>query len=103
MAFEIVFPHDTQTDVDAFIEQRCHNRAEALEVEEALRQECEKLAANPTLGTVPLGTPFETRRIHRFRVTAAGIARTVEFLYHVNAERRVVVLTGFREVPPIPG
>ncbi len=40
-----------------------------------LRREFHKLAANPGLGTARIGGPFETRRVYRFRLEAAGIPR----------------------------
>lgn len=98
MAFRVVLPHDTQTDIDEFIERRCRHRASASAVIQAMRAECDKLAANPTLGAAPLGTPFERRRIHRFTIPIEAVIWTVEFLYAADPQSQTIVLAGFREV-----
>ena len=100
MAFEIVLPPDTQNEVDEFIARRCSSRDQESAVVGALDEELGKLAANPTLGAVPIGTPFETRRIHRFTILVGDTVRTVEFIYSVRKEAERLVISGFREVPP---
>lgn len=60
----------------------------------------EKLAANPTLGTIPIGTPFESRRIHRFSIAVGDAARVVGLMYFLNNRAERIVFHGFRGVPP---
>lgn len=100
MAFEIVLPPDTQNEIEEFIENCFIGRASQMAAVDALDREAEKLAANPTLGAAPLGTPLENRRIHRFGMTVGDESHTVEYLYHLNKSAERITLYGFRRVPP---
>ena len=102
MDYEVVLPPDTQHEIDDFIEQSYVSRASALAAADALDAETSKLAANPTLGAAPLGTPLESRRVHRFRLVVDDSVRTVEFLYCIRKATQRIILTGFRLVPPKP-
>lgn len=101
MAFEIVLPRDTQNEIEEFLEEYFVGRATKMAVVDALDREAEKLAANPTLGAVRIGTPLEKRRIHRFNITVGDYTHTIEFLYYLNAAVERITLYGFRRVPPI--
>jgi plasmid stabilization system protein ParE len=101
MAYEARFPPDTHNEIDAFVasiggEEKQRAAADALDEEVA------KLLANPMLGAVQYGGPFESRRIHRAVIRVGGSVRTVEFVYRVVPEEQYVVLSGFREVLPPP-
>lgn len=100
MAFEAVLPRDAQNEIEEFIEECFVGRATKLAAIDALDREVEKLAANPTLGAVPLGTPLETRRIHRFSITVGDQAHTVEYLYYLNKAAERITLYSFRRLPP---
>jgi hypothetical protein len=101
MAFEFVLPPDTQTEIEEFVENYFIGRASQMAAVDALDREAEKLAANPTLGAVPMGTPLENRRIHRFNMTVGDASHTVEYLYYLNKSAERITLYGFRRVPPI--
>ena len=101
MAFEIVLPPDTQNEIEEFVENYFIGRASQMAAVDALDREVEKLAANPTLGAVPMGTPLENRRIHRFTMTVGDDSQTVEYLYYLNKSVGRITLYGFRRVPPI--
>jgi hypothetical protein len=88
MAFEIVLPPDTQNEIEEFVENYFIGRASQMAAVDALDREVEKLAANPTLGAVPMGTPLENRRIHRFTMTVGDDSQTVEYLYYTQQVRR---------------
>jgi len=98
MVYETVLPPDTQNQIEEFLEERYVGHAATMLAIDAIDQEIEKLAVNPTLGAVPRGTPFETRRIHRFRISVGDQTRTVEFMYWINRKRPSIVFSGFREV-----
>lgn len=98
MVYETVLPPDTQNEIEEFLEERYVGHAATMQAVDEIEREIEKLAANPTLGAVPRGTPFETRRIHRFKVDVADNSRTVEFMYCVNKNRPSIVFSGFREI-----
>jgi len=100
MAFEIVLPLDTQNEITAFVEDHYIGRAAQLAVADAIEEEFAKLAANPTLGAVPVGTPFETRRIHRVVIAIGDVVNTVELLYRINRASSTIVVHGCRRVPP---
>lgn len=100
MAFEIVLPRDTQNEIEEFITERYVGLAAQLAGADAIEREMEKVAANPTLGTVPIGTPFETRRIHRFAITVGDTTRLAEVLYFVRTKAEKVIFYGFHEVTP---
>lgn len=48
-------PPDTQNEIEEFRENYFIGRASQMAAVDALDREAEKLAANPTLGAVPLG------------------------------------------------
>lgn len=91
MPFEIVLPLDTQNEIEEFIVDHYVGLASQLAAAGAIDDETEKLAANPTLGTVPIGTPFETRRIHRFTIAVGDKTRVVELLYFLNNRAQRIV------------
>ena len=98
MAYEIVLPPDTQNEIEEFIEDRYIGQAAQMAAVDAVDHEIEKLAINPTLGAVPRGTPFQTRRVHRFRCTVGDVTRMAEIMYRINKKNETIVLSGFREV-----
>lgn len=100
MAFEIILPQDTQNEITSFIEDHYIGRATQMAVADAVDEEFAKLQVNPTLGAVPVGTPFETRRIHRFNITVGDRSHIVELAYKINRISSTITLVGFRWVPP---
>lgn len=101
MDFEIVLPHDTQNEMEEFVTDHFIGQASQLAAADALDAEMEKLAANPTLGAAPFGTPFESRRVHRFSMTIGDRPHTLEFLYRLHKSAGRIVIHGFRRIPPI--
>jgi hypothetical protein len=92
-------PHDTQVEIEEFIDQRCEGKDAQLNAVGTIQHEMEKLAANPTLGASPPGSPFEWRRIHRFRIERAPGGHVIaELAYAVRWESSIIVFSGFREV-----
>lgn len=99
MAYEIVLPHDTQTDITEFVETRYIGKVAQLAVTNIIEAEVKKLAANPMLGASIPGGPFETRRIHQFLILLSETDRiAAEFAYSVHKKDGVVVISGFRAV-----
>lgn len=99
MAFAIVLPPDTQTELDEYVDTQFATEQAQLAAAGALDRALEILAANPTIGAVPVGTPFETRRIYRATLDVDGEKREVEFLYKLNKQTGSIVVHGFRAVP----
>ncbi len=102
MPYEIELPRDTQNEIEEFIQRRYLGQAAELAAVDALATEMDNLAANPGLGAVPVGTPFDRRRIHRFKLVVGDTLRLVELIYRVSHENRTIVFHGFREVPTSP-
>ena len=100
MAYEIVLPHDTQSDIDEFIETEYSGQSDQLEALRYIEREVSHLKANPLLGTSPPGGPFESRKIYQFLVPPSLTGRTLaEFAYTVFEQDGLVVLSGFRPLP----
>lgn len=100
MAFEIELPPDTQNEILSFVEDHFVGNAAQVAAVDVIVEEFAKLRANPGLGAVPRGTPFESRRLHRFVIGVGEVQHLVELLYKVNHARSSLVLTGFRRVLP---
>lgn len=98
MAFEIVLPTDTQNEIEEYVRTHFTGHRRLLATD-ALEHEMEVLRANPTLGAAPLGTPLETRRVHRFTVVIDHETNTVEYLYNLNSKAQTITIYGFRSVP----
>lgn len=100
MAFEIVLPRDTQNEIDEFVETLFVDRDTKMAAANALEREADKLAANPTLGAVPIGSPLERRRIYRFSIAVGDDKYTVEYLYYLNEIAERITVYGFRRISP---
>lgn len=68
-------------------------------VTDALLDELSKVCANPFLGSVYYGGPYEKRLIYRYSVTVQGSVEAWQFMYRVAKDRSVVVVSGFERVP----
>ena len=100
MAYEIVLPHDTQSDIDEFVETEYSGEIDQLEAAKYIEREMSFLAANPMLGTSPPGGPFESRRIYQFLVPLSLTGRTrAEFAYAVLEQDGLIVIAGFHPLP----
>ena len=100
MTYEPVLPHDTQVDISEFVKTRC-DAAFQLRVLNRIEIETQNIVANPAIGTVVYGGPFESRRIHRAIVeTDHNAFATIEFAYRENKRSNSIVFSAFREVPP---
>jgi hypothetical protein len=99
--YEIVFPPDTQNEIETFIVDYFIGQASQIAAVDALEIEVEKVRANPTLGIPPAGTPFQTRRLHRFVIRVGDVAETVEFGYHINPKTLSLVIHEFHRIAPL--
>ena len=98
MSYELRLPPDTQAEITDYLRARTASLEEQAEATEAILAELRKLEVNPRLGAPHFGGPFESRRIHRFRIDLQGVTRDLQVVYKVHEADRIVVVSGFSPV-----
>jgi len=99
MAYAVVLPRDTQTDIDEIVEGQFVGKLGQLAGVDAIEQELQHLATNPTLGAVVFGGPYESRRIYKCSIRVDGYRPVeLEFAYRLNAHKQQITISSARVV-----